>query len=46
MTKRDMRTKTNKQHLKTAANRNEYEQKKSVTLDSNKPKEQKDGSNK
>lgn len=35
--KKDMRKRDNKQHLGTAANRDEYEQKKSVVIKSSKP---------
>jgi hypothetical protein len=39
MTKRDMRTRSNKQHLGTAANRNEYEQKGNVVVQDSKVKQ-------
>jgi hypothetical protein len=45
VTKRDMRLKTNKQHLGTASNRDTYEQQKSVVVSesSNKQQAKKEG---
>lgn len=40
--KRDMRKAANKQHLGTAANRNAYEQHKSIIIKNNREKPEKD----